>query len=326
MKFFTLAFLLSMLCTTAWSQTDSSFLSLSPLNLSLKNEPRFYLTLHTGYDVALGSTFKFYPDDITSIVVNMPAGGTPSKQVTSKATNKGLGEGFRYGAGISYIVNDFINVGIDFDYVNSSISRTKDSAMQSTEPMPGGATATNNFKEQYTISYNTRLLTIAPNITFKAISRPKFFIYNKIGAIVTFHPNSIQRETQQDRWSANWQGFLKDSSSTTGRRYEWGIKNPAFGFMGAVGAQVKLLERVRAFAELQFTHVLFVVENRVLTNYSVNGKEMVNTLPVNMREVDFRSTVTNDVANPDPNKPAMTVTQRFPLTYVGLQVGLAYRF
>src|ERR1700733_15388278 len=239
MKLFTLAFLSTLLFFTARSQTDSSFLPSSPLNLMLKSEPHFYLTLHTGYDVALGSTFKFYPDDITNIVVNMPAGGTPSKQVTSKATNRGLGEGFRYGAGISYIVNDFINVGIDLDYVNSSISRTKDSAMLMTQPMPGGSTATNNFRQQYTISYNTRLLTIAPNITFKAISRPKFFIYNKIGAIVTFHPNSIQQETQQDHWSASGQGSMKDSSSTTGRRYEWGIKNPAFGFMGAVGAQVR---------------------------------------------------------------------------------------
>ena len=96
--------------------------------------------------------------------------------------------------------------------------------------------------------------------------------------------------------------------------------------MGAIGAQVKLLERVRAFAEVQFTHVLYVIKNRVLTEYDVNGKDMVGTLPLSEREVEFQPNLTTNVSATNPNSPTMTVTQRFPLTYVGLQAGLAYRF
>jgi hypothetical protein len=320
-KFSALVMALLALGAVAFSQSPDS-----TRPIKIMKEPKFIFTLHSGYAVALGSTFQFYPDNITNIVANSPAGGTPSEQVTYKAQTRGLGEGFRYGAGLSYVLNDFINVGIDFDYVRSSISRTRDSSMQSTQPMSNGVTMTNNFNEANTIAYSTQLLTISPNITFKAISRPKFFIYNKIGGILVLRPNAIQHQTVNDQWVTQWQGYSKDSSSTTASRYDWGIHGPALGFMGAIGAQVKLLERVRAFAEVQFTHVLYVIKNRVLTSYDVNGQQMVNTLSESEREVIFQKTLTTNTLSENSNAPTYTVTQRFPLTYVGLQVGLAYRF
>jgi hypothetical protein len=322
MKIFTLSITaLLWFAKTALSQSSDSA---QPVKLN--KEPRFVFSLHSGYALALGSTFQFYPDNITNIAVSTPNGGAPSKQVTYRSQTKGLGEGFRYGAGIGYILNDFLNVGLDFDYFKSTISRTRDSSMQSTQLMPNGVMGTNNFTEANTISYSAQLLTISPNITFKAISRPKFFIYNKIGGIIVLKPNAIQHQTVKDSWDANWQGYTRDSTSSTASRFNWGIQNPAFGFMGALGGQYKLFERVRIFAELQFTHVLYVIRNRVLTNYEVNGKEMVNMLPLSEREVIFEKNLTTNTAASSPNQPAATVTQRFPLTSVGLQAGLAYRF
>ena len=293
--------------------------------VKLTDEPRWYLTVHSGYAVALGSTFQFYPDNVTNILVTVPATGAPSKQVTYQAQTRGLGEGFRFGAGLSFVVNDFINVGIDLDFFHSSISRTRDSSYQQTQTTPAGA-ITNTFKQQNTISYEARLLTIAPNITFKAISRPKFFIYNKIGAIIVLRPDAIQHGHEVDEWSNSAQGVVKDSSASSISRYDWGIHGPAFGFMGGIGGQVKVSRRIRAFTELQFTHVLYVIRNRVTTNYVVNGQEMVGTLTVSEREIDFQKNLTNNTATSNPNQPTVTVTQRFPLTYVGLQLGLAYRF
>ncbi len=123
-----------------------------------------------------------------------------------------------------------------------------------------------------------------------------------------------------------WQGFTKDSSSYTDTRYEWGIKNPSFGFSGAIGAQVKITERIRVFGEVQFSHVVFVVTRRKTTNYTVNGVEEVNNLTVSQKEIDFEKNFQTDNWIPDPNKPDKAVTQRIPITYVGMQAGLVYRF
>jgi len=295
----------------------------STVVFKLKKQPRFYLTVHGGYSVALGSTFKFYPDDVNSISVQMIENSAPSKNISYSATTKGLGEGARFGAGLSYIINDFINVGIDFDYLSTSISKNRDSTFYQVKKSEG---IDYRYTERYNITYKAKLLTISPNITFKAISRPRFFIYNKIGAILTFRPNSIQTENQDAKMRMAEQGFVKDSSSKNTKRYEWGIRNPAFGFMGAIGMQVKITGRIRAYGEIQFTHVVFAVKNRVLTNYTLNGREMVKTLTRAEKEIEFEKNYTDDEWSNNPNQPARATRQRFPISYIGFQAGLAYRF
>jgi hypothetical protein len=296
--------------------------SMAPVKL--KSEPRFYVNIHTGYSLALGSTFKFYPDDISSIAVETADGHQVSKKMSYKVPSKGLGEGIRVGGGISYILNDFINVGLDADYFRSTISKVKDSTVH--ETFSSGNISGRTFNDHYTISYDAILLTFSPNITFKAVSRPKWFLYNKIGAVITFRPNSIEHDEHITTSKTIWQGFAKDSSGYSNTRYEWGIRNPSIGFSGAIGAQVKLTEKIRVFSELQFSHVVFVIRKRTTTNYNIDGKEMVNTLTVNEKEIDFEKDFKTDDFTPDPNKPNKAVTQRIPITYVGLQVGLVYRF
>ena len=44
------------------------------------------------------------------------------------------------------------------------------------------------------------------------------------------------------------------------------------------------------------------------------------------REIEFEKTISADEVSVDPNRPSKAVVQRFPVTYVSLQFGLAYRF
>ncbi len=294
------------------------------LQLQLKNEPRFNINIHTGYSVALGSTFKFYPDDVSSIVLKMADNNVLSKDMQYKAPKKGLGEGFRIGGGISYVLNDFINIGLDVDYFRSTISKVRDSSFSQT--LSSGPISERSYNERFTISYDATLLTFSPNITLKAISRPKWFLYNKVGAVITIRPNSIEHDTRQSTSTMNWQGFKKDSSGYTDTRYEWNIRNPSFGFSGGVGAQYKITDRIRVYSEIQFSHVVFVVRRRTTTSYNVDGREMVNNLTINEKQIDFEKDFKTDEWIPDPNKPNKAVTQRIPITYVGMQAGIVYRF
>jgi hypothetical protein len=295
------------------------------LPVKIKNEPRFLLTLHAGYSVALGSTFRFYPDNISSIQVEVLENGPSTKKLSYKSPKKGLGEGVRFGVGLSYVLNDFINVGLDVDYFRSTIRKTKDSSFhQVMTSNPNNSDY--RYTERYTIAYDATLITLSPNFTFKAIARPNWYLYNKVGAVFTFRPNSIQKETQDVKATTVAQSGTKDSTAHNEKRYEWGIRNPSFGFMGAIGAQFKVTERIRAFSEVQFSHLVFVVRNRTLTNYKVDGKEMVNTLPMSERVIDFETDFQSQQSPQDPNRPVVAVTERFPITFVGIQFGLAYRF
>ncbi len=323
-------FLISLtVCTSGFAQRKKSwandFKDTTGTIINLKNEPRFFINIHGGYALALGSTFKFYPDDVIAVderVVN----NTSTKKTIYQAPQKGLGEGFRIGAGISYIVNDFINVGVDFDYFSSTISKTRDSSYYLSQSI-GSIGAEYSYKEKYKISYDATILTITPNVMFKAISRPNWFIYNKVGIIATFRPNSLQKESTDQAFRAGWMDNYRDSSSSVTKSYDWTIKNPSLGFMGGIGGQVRLSEQLRFFTEIQFSHIVFVARQRDLTSYMVNGTEMVATLPMSERQLKFeRNLTTEQSSSPDPGQPSKTIIQRIPITYVGAQVGLAYRF
>jgi len=293
--------------------------------IKIEKEPRFSLNLHTGYSMGLGSTFKFYPDDVSSITVSQDGNNAATKTITYSNPTKGLGDGFRFGFGGSYIVNDFINVGIDFDYFRSTIKKYRDSGIHQTNmPVTNNSADEYTYRERNTISYQATLLSFTPSITFKAIARPKWYLYNKLGAVITFRPNSLQEDRTDIHTSSGWQGFYKDSSSTVIKKYEWGIRNPAFGFMGAFGGQIKIARNTRLFAELQYSHIVFVIKKRTLTEFKVDNKNLESTLTRSSRETEFVKSFSSDAAA-DPNKPTQTIIQRIPISYIGLQAGISFQ-
>lgn len=293
--------------------------------IKIEKEPRFSINLHTGYSVGLGSTFKFYPDDISAIAVTQDGNNPPSKTITYSNPTKGLGDGFRFGGGGSFIVNDFINVGLDFDYFRSTIKKYRDSSIHQTNlPVTNNSADEYSYSERNTIAYQATLLSLTPSITFKAIARPKWFLYNKLGAVITFRPNSLQEDRTDMHTSSGWQGFYRDSFSTVIKKYEWGIRNPAFGFMGAFGGQIKIARNTRAFAELQYSHIVFVIKKRTLTEFKVDNINLENTLTRSTRETEFVKSFSSGTAT-DPDKPAQTIIQRIPISYIGLQAGISFQ-
>lgn len=273
----------------------------------------------------LALPLNFYPDDVSSIRVEKTANGDENKTVAYANPSKGLGDGFKFGFGCAYILNDFINIGIDFDYFRSTIKKSRDSSYYFRDTdATGGMPDEYEYRERNTISYKATLLSITPNITFKAISRPKWFLYNKLGMVITFRPNSLQEDVTYVSTRTGWQGFYKDSSSAIIKKYEWGIRNPAYGFTGALGGQVKLAQRMRLYAEAQFSHVVFVIRKRTLTDFIVNKTHLENTLPLSMRELEFVRSF-SATGNNDPGRPSQTIIQRIPISYVGLQMGLVFQ-
>lgn len=325
----TLLFVLLLHAAVAgFSQNNNAdSLSLSPIRENvLKGDSRFSINIHGGYAFGLGSTFKFYPDNVSSIRMTQMGNNTPSKTTVYNSPTRGLGEGFRVGIGGSYILNDFINLGLDLDYFKSTIYKDRDSSFNRTQitGAPNGMN-TYSYTENTRISYEATLLTLSPNITFKAVSRSKWYLYNKLGAVITFRPNSIQNNTQDISTRTGWQGFFKDSAVNNKQTFEWGIRNPAFGFMGGVGAQFKLSQKIRAYGEIQFSHIVFTVRKRTTTAFLQNGADVIGNLTNSERVILFKDSYVEN-RTPDVNAPSFSLTERIPITYVGFQAGLSYRF
>lgn len=306
------------------TKTTSAQADITPA-ITIGKEPRFFLNIHTGYSVGLGSTFKFYPDDIRSITVQQDGSNAPVKTIDYSNPTKGLGDGVRFGIGASYVINDFINLNFDVDYFRSTIQKLRDSSIhQTSQPVNNNSADEYFYSERNTTSYAATLLSFTPSITFKAIAKPTWFLYNKLGAVITVRPNSLQEDRTDVKTRMGWQGFYKDSSSTSIKKYEWGIRNPAFGFMGAFGGQIKLQHKIRLYAELQYSHIVFVIKKRTLTEFTVDNKRMESSLSRSAREIEFVPSFSSG-SNSDPNKPSQTIIQRIPISYIGLQAGVCFQ-
>ncbi|MEO6546857.1 MAG: hypothetical protein ABIN94_02620 [Ferruginibacter sp.] len=330
MKKTTLAALFTITAITAIAQTNTNTKSYHQDSVSpaihLLKEPRFLINLHKAYSVGMGSTFRFYPDDISLIAVTQDGTSTPYKAIDYANPTKGLGDGFKLGFGAAYILNDFINIGIDFDYFNSTIKKFRDSSFHHTNiPARNNSASEYTYTEHNSISYNATLLSLTPHITFKAISGGKWFVYNKLGAVITVRPNSLQEDLTSITSSTVTQGVVKDSTSLIFKKYEWSIRNPALGFMAALGIQTKLGEKWRGFAEVQFSHIVFIIRKRTLKDFIVDNIHLENSFPVSMRELEFVRSFRRTSGPSDPAQPSQTIIQRIPITYIGLQVGVAFQ-
>ncbi|MEO6547356.1 MAG: hypothetical protein ABIN94_05130 [Ferruginibacter sp.] len=309
------------------SNKQQRFSDSSQPTIVIFKEPRFLLNVHSGYSAGLGSSFNFYPDEIRVISILRPTSGPDQRTVYYNNPWKGLGDGFRFGGGIAYVANDFINLGVDVDYFKSSINKLRDSSYREIKGSgPVGQVDDYSYKENLSLTYKTSILTITPAITFKAISKPKWFIYNKIGIVLTFNPNNVEIDSNSIAIRQGIQGVYSDSLVKEVRKYEWMMNKPAAGFMGAFGIQFKLIKRLRGFAEIQFSHIVFVVRKKILTEYILNGKDALSTLPMNKKETDFVKQYSSGPGAANPAVPSEALEQKIPITSLSGQVGLVFQF
>ena len=317
-------FATSVLCTAQESKENVKSYSDTFLNpLPVIKSHRFLLNVHGGSTYGFSSTYKFFPDDIRFISVVKNGTGAPQTSTANQTPWKGLGDGFSLGGGLTYILNDFINIGIDIGYFKTSLKKTRDSAYQEISATNApGAPFEYNFHERKVINYEEELLSLTPTITFKALTRPKWFLYNKLGAVVIISPNGTQSEVSDITVRRGRQGALTDSTSRVVKNYDWTIKSPALGFMSALGVQIKVAKNLRVFGELQFSHIVLIARKKSLVEFTVNSQNRLNTLPLNMRETEFIN-----VFYPDnnPDKPSKALIQRIPVTYLGARFGLAFQ-
>lgn len=302
-----------------------------PIDSFLKPLPilrshRVLIGMHGGSTYGLASTFKFFPDDIRFISVSKTTPGQPQTSTIYQTPWKGLGDGYKIGGSLTYILSDFINIGVDVDYFKTSLKKTRDSSYYEllATSAPGGPNEY-FYNERKTVNYEEKLVTITPVITFKAFSRPKWFLYSKLGGIITLTPGNSQTEVSDISSRKGRQGATTDSLATVVKKYNWGIKSPALGFLSSIGIQVKVTGRVRAYTEFQYSHIVLVAKSRSMVAYTVNNNDRLSTLPVSARELKFTNVVYVPSGTTPTDQPSQALIPRMPITNLAVQFGLAFQ-
>ncbi len=125
-------------------------------------ESKWFVRVYGSYGLPMASSFR--PGDFTSSS-STSTGAPPTTTTTYKINRQGLGQGWRVGGGVGYIVNEVINLGIDVEqYWSGDISATREFSSLSS-----------SYYSFSSNTYTAEMLTLTSNITFKAISKPNFY-------------------------------------------------------------------------------------------------------------------------------------------------------
>jgi hypothetical protein len=278
-----------------------------------KGDSKLYFKVFGNY--ALPTSASYRSTGSTFSVVN--------NDYTVETVKDGLGMGLRAGVGAGIVLNDFINLGIDVENYFGKPIKTND--LYYYDNQAGLVTISNT-----SIDYQAGIVMLSPNITFKALSQPNFFIYNrlsiKVGVMTKITEKNNNEYNERFVEDINVNPNPTDHITTTKQNFEYQGGLP-IGFSAALGFQIKMSEKLRFFTELEFTQLTYNPKKKVMTLWVNNDGTTVDlgAQDKNQVEVEYKKEYTVKDGQTNVNAPNPQPTLRMPFSSLGLGIGLIYR-
>jgi len=277
----------------------AAFMTLSTIVLQAQTEAsdsKFYVKINAGYGLITPGSYKL----VSSSNPGAAAGNT-------SLSKQGLGSGIRFGGGIGVIISDFMNIGVDVDYLSGATLKSNSSIISS---------ADNNYISQTQISYTS--LSITPHVIFKALSKPGYLIYNKLGILLNLPTNL--KKNQKDSTFINGLPAASYGATRTGE-YKVGL---TAGLNVALGVQFRLTDKLRGYAEI-FGNYLVLSP----TNYDEKITEVTNGVITNsdLHRTFIKNGQTSFIVKDNTTTSVESVYgNTFNMNTLGINIGIAYRF
>ena len=218
--------------------------SAQPVSSGNNNLSKIYVKIYGSYGFLSPGSFKGRSDLITN------------EPVSFHVAKTGTGAGFRAGAGIGFIVNEFINIGIDGEY----LSGKKINLIENITSAQSTAAAASGYSLEASRVFEHEVVSIIPNIVFKAISKPDYYIYNRLGVVIGVPLKMTENYFQHYHWKTDDpNNFLhtlgeRDVIATYDGKY---TLRPSAGYQFALGTQFFLTEKLRGFFEITAYSISF---------------------------------------------------------------------
>jgi len=259
------------------------------------SDSRFYIKVNAGYGLITPGSYK--------LVSTSNAGGASGNTSLSK---QGLGSGVRASAGVGVIISDFLNIGADVEYLSGATLKSNASYLP-----PSGYSYVSNQQISYTS------LSITPHVIFKALSKPDYLIYNKLGILLNLPMDLKKTQKDESEYAAVPYSYTADISGT--------YKVPlTVGLNVALGVQFRLTDKLRGYAEI-FGNYLVLSP----TNYDETSAVVLNGAPdkYETHTKYIKNGETSYTSNGNTNNSVETVSgHTFNMNTLGINIGIAYRF
>jgi hypothetical protein len=213
-----------------------------PKNEGLKNkgQSKIYFKLYAGNGLFTPGSYRIN-SQLRLSYNGAPLQATPYPYVDTLVkthSRKGIGGGWRIGGGIGVLLNDFINIGLDAEYING---HRLTNAVH--------ITVDNNDYASTTEAIDFKILTLTPYIIFKALSRPNYFLYNQLGIAFTM-PSALNTSGRFESLFSNYNypnSTFYNIDSTQNEKYKLSL---GIGLRVAFGINFRVSNKVRVFGEV----------------------------------------------------------------------------
>lgn len=282
---------------------------------------KVYVKVYGAYGFLAPGSFKGRPD----LISNEP--------VRFHVSKVGMGSGMRAGAGFGVILNEFINIGVDGEYLIGKKVRLKENVTAAESIAYQGS----GYSLEAWRTYSNEVISVIPNIVFKAISTPSYYIYNRLGVVVGFPVNMTEDFFQHYRFHNDRAGdhTVEDRAIDVNYKGKHTLK-PAIGYQFSIGVQVVISEKIRGFLEgsaynISFDRIKYEDIERLLIQVDKNKLE--NPQPAvfdhtryNYRYINSGATGTNLRGVPYNQLTTITYAQDpVIMNAITIGAGLAYR-
>lgn len=277
-------------------------LIISSASAQLESSSKFYVKVYGGYGLLTPGSYRLASNSTNNLIGDGRTG-------TTSLSKRGLGAGLRAGGGIGVIASDFLNIGVDIEYLSGN--KLKSNSVY--------ISGTYTYKSKTEFKYTC--VSITPHVIFKAVSKPNYLIYNKLGILLNL-PFDLKKTEADSSYSG---GIASDYNTTAA--FKIGL---TAGLNVALGVQVRLTDNLRGFAEVFGNYLVLSPKNYdESTITSANG----GTKITNNNHITFikngelsYSTKQNETGGDDNTYTQSVAGTGFNMNSLGINIGITFRF
>jgi hypothetical protein len=211
-----------------------------------------------------------------------------------------LGRGFNVNLGAEYMFTKNIGVQLNLkDFFGMPIKQTIHDFYQETDPR--------------TINYrlDPMMLQVIPSLVLDLGLR-KIDPYARFGLIIGAYPLIKNQRTEIHN----------------GDTYEYSGKytgNIPLGYSAAAGVKVSLKKNFSLFGEFECNGINYTPKTYKMIKYSVNGVDLLSTLPLKATQIDYVKNYDALVITSD-DTPMKQLRTSFPFSNFEINIGAVYKF
>lgn len=275
----------------------------------------FYISGSAGYSFGTNNTHGTYFNQ-RYVERSGFSSGFNGIELTNENVPFSLGKGFNIDINGGYTFNDFLGAEVGVSYLLGGETQWLNEGLYDVKYSNGEEVSSVIRK---TTKAQSQMWRVVPTIVFSSWSEGKFNPYLKLGAILGFGSFTFDYEEINSKTGAN--GYNEIILKST--EYSGGM---AFGFSGTVGVNYSVNEKVIVFTEARYTSMNYSPNQSKVTNFTVNGDDVLDGKTTNETEVTFVDRIDPYLPVQNPDEPFVKLKETFNMSSLGFNVGVKYNF